>query len=260
MSQKVQLSVLIITYNEANNIKRCLLSLQEVADEIIIVDSFSTDTTEIICKEFASKLTIPLHFEKHAFEGYAAQKNYALSLANFLHVLSLDADEALSPELIKTIQTIKTDWQYAGYYCNRLNNYCGTWIKHGSWYPDRQLRLWNKQYGNWNNAKVHEKVVLKKGNNTGHLKGDLLHYTIHTEDQHLKQIDKFTSLAAAELYQKGKQANGYYLYIKPAFKFVLNYFFKGGFLDGYYGYKVYKNSAYAAYLRYAKLRDITKKK
>ena len=130
-----KISAVIITMNEERSVERCINSISSLADEIIVVDSFSTDETETICRK------LNVRFFSHRFTGFMDQKNYAVSLASNDYVLSLDADEALSDGLIKSISEIKPDLMYDGYIFNRLNNYCGKWIRHSAWYPDRQLRL-----------------------------------------------------------------------------------------------------------------------
>ena len=137
----IQLSVVIITYNEERNIARCLDSIKEIADEIIVVDSYSIDKTVEICKSYSAKVF------QHKFEGHIQQKNYALEKTSFYFALSLDADEVLSDELRKSIASVKSDWKYDGYEMNRLTNYCGAWIRHGGWYPDRKIRLFDKRKG-----------------------------------------------------------------------------------------------------------------
>ena len=137
----VQISGVIITYNEEEHIEKCLMSLTDVVDEILIVDSFSTDKTQGICEQFN------VRFIQHKFEGYIEQKNYALSLATHDYILSLDGDEALSDTLKESILKVKQNWEHDGYYSNRMNNYCGQWIKHSDWYPDRKLRLFKKGSG-----------------------------------------------------------------------------------------------------------------
>ena len=134
---KVQISAVVITFNEERNIKRCLKSLVGVADEIVVVDSYSTDRTEEICRSFNAR------FIKHRFEGHIQQKNWAILQASSPYILSLDADEALSDNLRTSILRAKENWTHDGYYFNRLTNYCGKWIRHTSWYPSRKLRLWD---------------------------------------------------------------------------------------------------------------------
>ena len=137
------ISAVIITYNEEKNLERCIESVRDIADEIVIVDSFSTDRTKEICKKYE------LHFIEHKFEGHIQQKNWAITQAKYPHILSLDADEVLSDRLKESIREVKENWTHDGYYFNRLTNYCGKWIRHCGWYPDRKLRLWDSRKGRW---------------------------------------------------------------------------------------------------------------
>src|SRR6187551_311049 len=137
MPNPIQLSVVIITFNEERNIARCLDSVREIADDVVVVDSFSTDKTEAICREKGAR------FVQHKFEGHIEQKNYAVTQAKFPYILSLDADEAPDEKLIASIKKVKADWIADGYSMNRLTNYCGKWIHHCGWYPDVKLRLWD---------------------------------------------------------------------------------------------------------------------
>ncbi len=245
----LKLSAVIITYNEEKNIGRCIDSLKGVADEIIVVDSFSNDKTKEIC--LAKSVT----FIEHNFEGHIEQKNYALTQASHNHCLSLDADEALSNELKQEIIRIKANWELEGYYLNRLTNYCGKWIKHCGWYPDWKLRLFDRTKGHWTGKNPHDEYVLKKGR-AQKIKGDLYHYSFYTIDQHLKQIEFFTDIGAQVEYQKGTKASGFKIWYKSRFKFIRDYIFKLGFLDGKYGYIVCKNSAMATALKYKKLQTL----
>ena len=159
-----KISAVIITFNEEKYIEKCISSLEEIADEIIVVDSFSTDRTEDICGKFN------VRFSKHKFDGYVEQKNYAMSLASYPYILSLDADEALSDELKKSILGIKDNLKYDGYIFNRLNNYCGKWIKHSRWYPDKHLRLFNSAKGKWTGPNPHDKFKLDPGSKVTRIK------------------------------------------------------------------------------------------
>lgn len=138
-----KISVVIITYNEERNIGKCLESIKEIADEVVVVDSYSTDRTEEIVKSMGGK------FIQHPFEGHIEQKNWAITQAKYPHILSLDADEIPSDRLTESILNIKENWSHDAYYFNRLTNYCGKWIKHTSWYPARKLRLWDSRKGEW---------------------------------------------------------------------------------------------------------------
>ena len=153
----LKISAVIITFNEEKNISRCLDSLSKVAEDIIVVDSFSTDRTKDICLEKK------VRFVENAFVGHIEQKNFALTQAVHPFVISLDADEALSPELEKSILEVKKNHKYEAYTMNRLTNYCGQWIKHGGWYPDSKIRLWFVNKGQWGGVNPHDTVVLETG-------------------------------------------------------------------------------------------------
>ena len=249
-----EISALIITLNEEKNIERCIKSISDLADEIVVIDSFSTDKTEEISKKYNVK------FVKHKFEGHIEQKNYAITQAKYPHVLSIDADEELSDELIESIKEVKNNWTHDGYYFNRLTNYCGKWIKHCGWYPDQKLRLWDSRKGSWQGENPHDKYALKPGSTQKHLKGDLFHYCFYTMEQHMDQINKFSSIKAMVAYNKGKKSSCLKMYINPIFKFVKDFYFKRGFLDGYYGYVICRNSAHSNFLKYAKLKMLYKNK
>ncbi|MES2592258.1 MAG: glycosyltransferase family 2 protein [Bacteroidota bacterium] len=249
-----KLSVVIITYNEEKNIGRCLESIKEIADDTVVVDSFSTDKTEEICKAKGAR------FVQHKFNGHIEQKNWAITQAKYPHILSLDADEAIDDVLKNSILQVKNNWQYDGYYMNRLTNYCGKWIYHCGWYPDKKLRLWDSRKGKWGGVNPHDKYELEAGDkNSGSLKGDILHYSYYTIEGHRNQTEKFTTIAAKALFNQGKKATLINLYISPVVKFFQSYFFQLGILDGYYGYAVCKISAHATYLKYSKLKQLYKK-
>ena len=146
-----KLSVVIITFNEEKNIARCIESVKEIADEIVVLDSFSKDKTKEICESHGIK------FYEHAFDGHIQQKNRAITYASYPHILSLDADEALDETLKKSIIEIKNNWTHDGYYMNRLTNYCGHWVKHCNWYPDTKMRLWDSRKGCWTGINPHDK-------------------------------------------------------------------------------------------------------
>ena len=153
----VKISAVIITQNEERNIGRCIDSIVSVADEIVVIDSYSTDRTCDIALEKGARVV------KHPFKSHIDQKNYAITQASYDVVLSLDADEYLSEELTKSILGVKESWPFEAYRMNRLSNYGGKWIRHGNWYPDQKIRLWNKRKGLWGGENPHDKVVLKKG-------------------------------------------------------------------------------------------------
>ena len=248
----IKLSVAIITFNEERNIERCIKSVKGLADEIVVLDSFSTDGTEEICKKYGVK------FYKQVFEGYIEQKNKVLEFCNYDWVLSLDADEALSEKLFNEIKRVKENPDADGYYFNRLTFYVNKWIKHSGWYPDRKLRLWKKELGRWEGTNPHDFLVLKKGSKIKHLKGDLLHYSYYSVTQHIDQINKFTTIGAKEAFKKGKKSSLVMLPLRTVFRFVRDYFIKLGFLDGYYGFVVCSMNAWSTFNKYVKLRELQK--
>ncbi len=248
----VKISVVIITFNEEKNIARCIKSVQDIANEIIVLDSFSTDKTKEICSSFK------VNFVQHKFDGHIQQKNRAAELANFNLILSLDADEALSDELKKSILKIKENPQFDGYYFNRLTNYCGKWIYHCGWYPDKKLRLWKKGKAKWGGINPHDRIILKENSTKKYLKGDLLHYSYYSIEQHIEQINKFTKIGAQSAFSKKKKANIFIIYFKSKWKFISAFFFRLGFLDGYYGYVICRLSAQATFIKYIKLRELHK--
>ncbi len=248
-----KLSAVIITYNEEKNIERCISSLQKVADEIVVLDSFSTDKTEEICRQMG------VEFHQHKFDGYGTQKNRALKLASHNWILSLDADEVLSDKLISEIKKVKQSTQTTdNYRFNRLNFICETPLKH-IWQPDYKIRLWKKNTGEWTNQKLHETFAPNKNTTTKTLKGNLLHYSFKSIEQLIDQTNKFTTIAAKSLFEKGKKASIFKIYTKTFFSFFKNFIIKFAFLDGFYGLVVARTNTYATFLKYSKLRHLTKK-
>jgi len=221
-----------------------------VADEIVVLDSLSTDRTKEICHRFK------VIFIEQPFLGYVDQKNKALEFASYPHVLSLDADEALSDELAKSILEVKNNWNYDGYCFNRITNYCGTWINHCGWYPDRKLRLFDKRKGTWSGKIVHENYVLNDNSAPEFISGDLLHYSFNSITQHVDKIKDFSSLGAKVQFQKGKCPGLWKLILNPLWCFIHRYFVKLGFLDGYNGLVICCLSAFANFIKYSMTREL----
>ncbi len=242
------LSVVIITLNEERNIGRCIESVLEVADDIVVLDSLSSDATEQIATSYPK-----VRFFKNKFPGHIEQKNLAVAKALYPHVLSLDADEALSPKLRQSILEKKQNWDRDGYYMNRLTWYIGTWIRHCGWYPDRKLRLWDSRKGHWGGINPHDKYLLDPGTVTGHLKGDLLHYSFYSIEQHLEQIRKFADIKARMMLKAGRKSSMAKVFFAPGYNFFRQYFLRLGFLDGFYGFVVSLNGGYYSFLTYFKL-------
>ena len=248
----ISISAVIITYNEERNIVGCLESLEGIADEIVIIDSNSTDNTEKLCAPFN------VRFIQHDFEGFMQQKTWAVAQAKYDYILSLDADEQLSDELKTSVLLAKNNWISDGYSFNRLTNYIGKWIRHCGWYPDTKLRLWDRRKGNWSGINLHESVKMQENTVIQKLKGDLLHYSYFSIRQHLDQINKFTDIAANEGIIKRKKSSLFIAVFKSIWKFKRDYIFKLGFLDGYYGFVVCALSAYAVFVKYLKMNELKK--
>lgn len=247
----VPLSIVVITFNEERNIGRCLDALGDIADEVVVVDSCSTDETVSICESRGARVV------QQAFAGYVEQKNFATAQARYDYVLQLDADEVLTEELRHSIRAAKQSWQGAGYTLARLTNYCGTWVRHGGWYPDRKLRLYDRRLGRWTGLLLHERYEVAGGQNIGTLAGDLLHYSYDSVAQHVTQLNRFTSIAAEELALRGRgKATLFHLLLKPIWKFVHGYIVRLGFLDGFAGLCIASISAAGVFFKYAKLRTL----
>ena len=241
------LSAVIITYNEEEHLEKCLASLVDVCDEIIVVDSFSTDKTEEICRHYN------VIFIQHKFEGYIEQKNFAIQQATHNYILSLDGDEALSDELKESILGIKAHWDHDGFYSSRLNNYCGQWIKHSDWYPDKKLRLFKKGSGKWKGINPHDSYRLKNGKKKGVLEGDLFHWIYRDYDEHKEKVENFSNIASKAYYKLGIKSNYFKIITRPSWAFFKSYFLRLGILDGKNGYRICKQSFNVTLLKYQKL-------
>ena len=246
------ISICIICFNEEHNIRRCLES-STWADEIIVVDSMSQDKTVTIAREYTDMV-----YQK-AWPGYMEQKNFALSKANGVWILSLDADEQVTPELRDEIlaELSKPDAK-DGYRIPRRSFYQGRWINHSGFYPDKQLRLFRSAKGCWTGGRVHEKVEIN--GTLGELRSDLLHYPYKgVISGQLQTVNSFSSLFAQDMHEKGKRYHPLLLLLRPVLKFLEVYVFKFGFLDGVAGLVIAVSSAYAMFVRYVKLRELEKR-
>lgn len=230
------ISAVIITQNEARNIGRCLASLQGVADEVIVLDSASTDATAEICASYG------VRFIPTVWQGYAATKNHGNQLASHPYVLSMDADEALSPALTAAILAVKP--RLDGVYSfHRLAFYCGRPIRHGGWYPDTKLRLFPKDKARWQGDFVHETMVADADQAQHLLAGDLLHYTYYTVEEHVARARKYAGLAAASMRGRGRLGLLLKGIFSPPWRWVQMYVLKAGFLDGKAGWQIARITA-----------------
>lgn len=249
-----KLSVAVITLNEERNIGRCLQSVAGLADEIVVIDSLSTDQTEAICLSFGAR------FEPQAFKGYIEQKRHAIERCSHDFVLVLDADEALSETLKQSIQCEKEkNFPTHCYTFNRLTNYFGQWIYHSGWYPDQKLRLFHRSKVYLGGQNPHDRVFpLSETEKIAHLHGDLLHYSYYNVQEHYRQADRFATIAAKALSEKGKRSNYLLAAIKTLAKFIRNYILKAGFLDGRKGFVICKISALETWWKYTRLIHINR--
>ncbi len=250
------LTVIIITFNEERHIAATLRAAAAVADEIIVVDSGSTDATKTICEQQG------VRFLERSWTGYGDQRNFAVSHAGHDFILALDADEVLGEELIQTILREKQAGFAAGIYqLDRLNNYYGKFLRHGIGYPDHITRLYNKHTAKWNNRNVHESLEYQTGIKPQLLKGKLLHYTTDNISDHIVKSDKYSTLSAQHYFEKGKPEPGFLkLVLSPAFRFFKGYILKAGFLDGWHGYILAKMHAKVVFDKYAKLKMLYRNK
>lgn len=242
----MKISATIITFNEQANIARAIESLR-CCDEIVVVDSGSTDRTADIAAKLGARV-----FEMQ-WRGYAGQKNYASECASNDWVLSLDADEVLSEELEAEILSIKKHGpEFDGYTMPRMAQYLGRWILHSGWYPDRKLRLFNRRKARWTGEFVHESVEVD--GTVGHLNSNILHYTCNSLSEHLKTMDRYTTLAAEQLIASKRRIGWKELVLDPLWTFFNTFVLKRGFLDGTEGLAIAYMAAHYNFLKYAKAR------
>ena len=248
----IQISAVIITYNEEKKIARCIASVKNVADEILIVDSFSTDQTKAISIADGAKVI------ERRFEGYTAQKNFAVQEAKYDYILSLDADEYLSPELENSIFKIKSNWAADGYAPNRLNSYAGKWIRSCGWYPDRKIRLFDRRRGSWHGDLVHEVVRMDKDSKVATLEGDILHEAYDNASQLISKMQgQYADLFARANVHK-KKVTTFKIIYKTFASFFKSYILKGGIWDGYEGLVISVSNANGVFYKYAKLLELNR--
>ena len=246
----MKLTVTVITRNESRNIAAALRSVSW-ADEVIVVDAGSVDDTVAIARPLATRV------ETRDWPGYGAQKNYAASLASHDWILSIDADERVTPELAGEIRALLSGTPAApGYRIPRIAFYLGRWIRSTDWYPDYQLRLYDRRAGRWDERRVHESIALNAP--PGLLRHELRHYPYRDISHHLATIDRYTTLAAEDWIASGRRASAAQAFFNPRFAFLRNYVLKGGFRDGAAGLLVSILNSYYVFLKFAKLWEIQK--
>lgn len=218
----------------------------------MVLDSYSTDNTEAICREKGAR------FFQAKWEGYAAAKNRVNELSTGRYILSIDADEALSEELRTSIlQEIKLGLSGA-YSMNRRTNYCGTWIYHGGWYPDLKIRLFPRETAMWAGSFVHEELKIDDSIPVKHLEGDLLHYSYYTKTEHRQKADNYSRLTALKMKEAGRKPFWMQPYISAAGRFLGMYFMKSGWKDGAAGWHIARISALSNIVKYKELARLNK--
>ncbi len=247
------ISAVVITKNEEKNIGRCLESLQGLVDEIIVVDSMSTDRTEEICRRFS------VRFIQKEWMGWSKTKNFANDLSTSAYILSLDADESLSPKLKENLLRLKSHLH--GFYgFNRKTNYCGKWISHSGWYPDRKLRLFPKGLALWSDQQVHEDLIRKDLSlPVTYIEGDLLHYSYYTIFEHLERANRYSELGAEIIASSPRSFLRFRALFNALFRFFKSYLLQRGFLDGFYGFVIALIGSLEVFLKYAKADQMRSK-
>lgn len=241
------LSVTIITRNEAAHIEACLASV-DWADERLVVDCGSTDDTVALARRAGARVVV------HDWPGYAAQKNFAASQATHDWILSVDADERVTPELAREIRATLEAPASAGFRIPRITWHLGRWFRSTDWYPDLQLRLYDRRHGTWQVRRVHESVTLDS--RPGQLTHHLQHYAYRDIAHHMETMNRYTTLAAEDMFESGRRADVLDVVVHPLAAFLRNYVLKGGVADGLPGFIVSSMNAYYVFLKFAKLWDL----
>jgi len=246
-----KISVTIITLNEEKNIRACLESVKW-ADEILVSDSGSSDRTVEICKEYGARVF------NDRWEGFGRQKNLIAERARNNWILNIDADERISPQLHEEIESVLSEGDFDGYNIPRKNFFGDKWIRHCGWHPDCNLRLYRKDKGKFNERDVHEAV--KVDGEAGYLKAPLEHYTYRDISDYLRRMNRYSTLAAEEMFKKGRKAGYFDILFRPLFTFLKMFFLQKGFMEG--GTGLVLSGLYASYTlsKYAKLREMSGKR
>jgi len=244
--------VAIITKDEERNIRDCLKSVKW-ADEVVVVDNGSTDDTLKICREYGAQVYA------EEWKGYSGQKNSAIGKARNEWVLSLDADERVTPDLREEIAgALDGNPSVDGYFIARKNFFLGRWIKHCGWYPDFNLRLFRKSRGRFAERTVHEKVEVR--GRTANLRNPLMHETYRSFSEFFQRMDRYSTLAAREMHQEGRRYRFYDVFFRPPFTFLQMYILRAGFLEGYSGFLLSSLYSFYTFAKYTKLKELKNKK
>lgn len=249
----MRISLVVITLNEADKLGDCLKSVAGLVDEMLVVDSGSTDGTQSLAESLGARVVY------RPFKGHIEQKNAAAQLAQHDWVLSLDADERLDAEARSEIAGLKLQGaQKAAYGWRRRNHYGEQAIRHGAWYPDRKLRLWKKQAGRWMGTNPHDRWECAEKGSEQWLRGHILHFSFKGPHEHRQQADRFASIAAQAMKSQGRNASALRPYVHSGIRWVRDYIWLGGFLDGKAGWHIAGINAWEAGEKYRRLRELNK--
>ena len=250
MEKKYPVSVCIVAFNEEKHIGACLEALSW-SDDIIVIDSFSGDSTVRICRQFTPRVV------QRRWKGYLDQKTYALGLAKNEWVLLMDADEILTGEAVKEIlaEIEREDNPYDGYCLRRKLYYLGRWLRHGEWYPDYKLRLFRKSKASIGGMEPHDSIQLKSGA-VKRLRGEMLHYSYDNIEDQMNTMNRYSSISASQMFERGVKFPFARMLLHPAWRFSLAYFLRKGFLDGLPGFVIAVVNSYYVFLKYAKLKEL----
>ena len=242
--------MVIITKNEADIIANTLESLQNFADDIVVVDSGSGDETVAICKKYNARVI------ETDWGGYGANKNKGNKAAKNDWILSLDADEAINDELKNSLFLLKLDDDKKVFKIRRINFFCNKQIRFGEWGFEKNIRLFNRQTAQWNNAAVHENLVFSEAVKVSVLKGGMMHYTVQNREDYNAKTDHYARMNAKKYIAAGKKAGFFKQYFSPVFAFIQHYIFRLGFLDGREGFIIAKTTARYTFLKYHYLKEL----
>lgn len=243
------ISAVVITLNEAANIAACLKPLLKVCKDIVVVDAFSSDGTKAIAESLGARVI------QSEWMGYSQNKNLGNQAAANDWILSIDADEVLSDDLIRTLQELVPQPQTV-YELDRLTNYCGKWIHHSGWYPDWKVRLFDRREVRWQGEFVHETLAVPAGYKIIRVSGKLLHYSYKTREDHLLRVDRYAALGAKDLFAQGKRATFFKLWLSPLFRFLRTFLINRAFLDGKEGLAISMSGARLVRRKYSLLREM----
>ena len=247
--ERKRLSVTVITFNEEKNIRDCLMSVKW-ADEIVVIDSGSSDKTVEICRDFTDKIFF------HPWTGMKEQKQHAVDKASHQWIFSIDADERLTDAIKDFILQELNNPSYDGYRFPRQNYFLGKWMKHGGWYPDMVLRFFNRDKGYFGGINPHDKVIIESGK-VRTINRPIIHNSYSSISQYLTKQNLYSSVSAAERVKAGKRVMPFLIPIKTVWKFLETYFIKLGLMDGFHGFVAAMGAAYSTFLKYVKIWELS---